>query len=373
MNLHGNKSINVVLSGGGIKGIAYIGVFEVMEEMGYIPVHMAGVSAGALAGAFLAAGYNTGELRRIMNEFDFNKLDISKIPTRVPVVSRFFEYNRSMMTSREKIRHYLRNVDQAAHVRSDIEFDIDSMAGYRGSILKNLITLSKEGFLYDGDLLEDWVYTVLARRGIKTFGDLKGGVKSQSNPQGYKIRMSAVDVNQGKIIVLPDDISYYGFEPDRLEVAKAVRMSTAIPFVFKAVEIKKTDKKTQTPHYIVDGGVFDNFPIWMVTSLTGIPKIGFRLHGGENNFFSLNTPLKVLKALIAAVHDIGIPYFPLDKGCVVNIDVSKVSTLDFGLDENEKKYLYNAGKNAAQKFFKKFGFCMENKKRCFIQRFLGIK
>jgi len=32
--------------------------------------------------------------------------------------------------------------------------------------------------------------------------------------------MTAVDANRGRIVVLPDDISYYGIDPDRLEVAK---------------------------------------------------------------------------------------------------------------------------------------------------------
>jgi len=40
--------------------------------------------------------------------------------------------------------------------------------------------------------------------------------------------MTAVDANRGRIVVLPDDISYYGIDPDRLEVAKAVRMTEAV-------------------------------------------------------------------------------------------------------------------------------------------------
>jgi len=59
-NFYGNRILNLVLGGGGIKGIAYVGVFTEAEKRGYKWANIAGVSAGALAGSYLAAGYSTG-------------------------------------------------------------------------------------------------------------------------------------------------------------------------------------------------------------------------------------------------------------------------------------------------------------------------
>ena len=53
--LYGEKVLNLVLGGGGIKGIEYAGAFNVAEKRGYHWGNIAGVSAGALAGSYLAA------------------------------------------------------------------------------------------------------------------------------------------------------------------------------------------------------------------------------------------------------------------------------------------------------------------------------
>ena len=46
---------------------------------------------------------------------------------------------------------------------------------YRANLMKTIITYYKNGYLFDGDYLEEWVYNVLLKRGIKTFGDLRYG------------------------------------------------------------------------------------------------------------------------------------------------------------------------------------------------------
>ena len=47
---------DIVLEGGGVRGIGHVGALSVMEEKGYRPVHIAGTSAGAFVAALLAAG-----------------------------------------------------------------------------------------------------------------------------------------------------------------------------------------------------------------------------------------------------------------------------------------------------------------------------
>jgi len=48
----------IVLSGGGVRGIAHLGVIKALEEHGIYPEFIAGASAGAIVGAFYAAGHS---------------------------------------------------------------------------------------------------------------------------------------------------------------------------------------------------------------------------------------------------------------------------------------------------------------------------
>ncbi|MFT4667761.1 MAG: putative acylesterase/phospholipase RssA [Polaribacter sp.] len=56
------KITGLVLSGGGVNGIAHIGVIKALEEYGIRPSVISGASAGAIVGAFYAAGYSTDEI-----------------------------------------------------------------------------------------------------------------------------------------------------------------------------------------------------------------------------------------------------------------------------------------------------------------------
>ena len=50
------NKIGIVLSGGGVRGIAHIGLLKALEEHGIYPTELSGASAGALTAALYAAG-----------------------------------------------------------------------------------------------------------------------------------------------------------------------------------------------------------------------------------------------------------------------------------------------------------------------------
>jgi len=66
--------IGLVLSGGGAKGLAHIGVIKVLEEAGIRPDIITGTSMGGIIGALYAAGYTVEELSEINKNADWNNL-----------------------------------------------------------------------------------------------------------------------------------------------------------------------------------------------------------------------------------------------------------------------------------------------------------
>ncbi|KAF2518288.1 patatin [Flavobacterium salilacus subsp. salilacus] len=66
--------IGVVLSGGGAKGLAHIGVLKVLEEAGIKVDYIGGTSMGAIVGGLYAAGYSAQELDSIFNSLDADAL-----------------------------------------------------------------------------------------------------------------------------------------------------------------------------------------------------------------------------------------------------------------------------------------------------------
>jgi NTE family protein len=68
---------NLVFEGGGVKGIAYGGALEVLEQSQITPQveRVAGTSAGAITATMVALGYTAAEFNDIMMGLDFSKLE----------------------------------------------------------------------------------------------------------------------------------------------------------------------------------------------------------------------------------------------------------------------------------------------------------
>jgi len=72
--------VGLVLSGGGAKGLAHIGVLKVIEDAGVRIDYIGGTSMGAIIGALYASGYTARQLDSIFNNLDFNSLITDEIP-----------------------------------------------------------------------------------------------------------------------------------------------------------------------------------------------------------------------------------------------------------------------------------------------------
>lgn len=87
-------TIGLALSGGGIRGVAHIGLLKVLEELDIHPTHISGTSAGALIGGLHAAGCTAEQI-----------LDIFK--TRSPFKFSHFSFYKPGLMDTDKFGEYI--------------------------------------------------------------------------------------------------------------------------------------------------------------------------------------------------------------------------------------------------------------------------
>lgn len=301
--------LNAVFEGGGVKAIALVGAVKATEERGFHFSRMAGTSSGAMIASFLAAGYTADEMKFMILRKPFTEF----LPN-----SLLHRFNMVGTT----IRFYV-----------------------------------KQG-LYSGDALEEWVHQQLLKKGLRTFGDLERN----------KLRIIASDITRGKLLVLPDDIAYYGQDPKKLEIARAVRMSTSIPFFFDPV-IVTSRTRIKKSYYIVDGGILSNFPLWLfdketkrlpISALKKVtPVIGYQLVGkNENQPKNITGPLTMVKAVISTMMGAHDERYLEDHSRfrTIKIPALGVSTTQFDLSNEKRMQLYRSGLAAGRKFFNSWNF-----------------
>ncbi len=209
---------DLVLEGGGVKGLGLVGALEVLVEAGYTFARIAGTSAGALVGAVVAAMQRRGEdLQRLVDialTLDYRKFRDRGLPIDPP--------------------------------------------GPLG-LLADAIAVVIEDGAYEGDYLRDWLGGVLKDLGVSTFGDLRhededgdGGVHHR-----YGLVVTASDISRRRLIRLPWEYPDYDLDPDEQLVVDAVRASASIPFFYEPVQLRGP-RGTAT---LVDGGLISNYPI----------------------------------------------------------------------------------------------------------------
>ena len=76
--------VGLVLSGGGARGMAHIGVLQVLEEIGIYPDYITGTSMGSVVGGLYSLGYTADELDSITKTADWsfilsNDLDYRRV------------------------------------------------------------------------------------------------------------------------------------------------------------------------------------------------------------------------------------------------------------------------------------------------------
>lgn len=196
-SLQKSPKVGLVLSGGGAKGLAHIGVLKVIDSLGIQIDYVAGTSMGSMIGALYVSGYSGKQIDSIFSSLDFNNIINDNLP-------------REAKTFRER--------ESSEKYAITLPFDDFKLklpsAWSRGQNVYNL--LSK--LIMNANIVEDF-----SKLPIPFF-------------------CMATDVETGKAVIL-----------DHGNLSQAVMASSALPTLFQPVIIND--------RILIDGGVANNYPI----------------------------------------------------------------------------------------------------------------
>ncbi|PKM96076.1 MAG: hypothetical protein CVU84_04575 [Firmicutes bacterium HGW-Firmicutes-1] len=299
---------NLVFSGGGIKGIAYLGAIRALEETGVIQgvKRYSGASAGMIIAALLAIGMKEKELYRQMIAIDFKS---------------FLE------ESRVKIEMLADDPKMLLEPMTSAMVLYDEVV-YRG--------------LCDGSYFTKWLIHMFKRKGF----DGKTTYKQLYEATGKELHCVLCNLNYGKTVIANHEDT-----PD-MPVVASVRASMSIPFIYRPFEWKED--------IYVDGGTMYNYPIEIFDE--GCPAdntLGFILSSKNDILTPSRREDKNLWQHIActyeAVRNVANEYCFRggNEYRTVFIDHKHINTLDFDLTYEEKEMLIKEGYQATYTYITK--------------------
>ncbi|WP_298616495.1 patatin-like phospholipase family protein, partial [uncultured Odoribacter sp.] len=228
------KKVGLVLSGGGAKGVAHIGVLKVLEEAG-IPIdYIAGTSMGSIVGGLYAIGYDAGMLDTLVRKQQWTFL----------LSDRVYRYDLPF-SEKEKDEKYLVSIP---------------MIGGKGIQMPS-------GFIGGQNI-------------FSLFSELTIGYHDSVSFLSLPIPFACVAANlvNGKEVVL-----------DKGNLALAMRSSMAIPGVFSPVVLDTM--------LLVDGGIANNFPTDVGKAMGADIIIGVDVSSDLRKLNELNNALEIVDQL----------------------------------------------------------------------------
>ena len=101
----GRPRVGLALSGGGARGLAHIGVLDVLEEEGIAVDCVAGTSMGSAIGALWASGYSTAQIGEIVESLDWQEVFSGRrVRALIPLSRRMDDVSPSLRVRLEKLR-----------------------------------------------------------------------------------------------------------------------------------------------------------------------------------------------------------------------------------------------------------------------------
>lgn len=222
--------IGLVLSGGGAKGLAHIGVLKVIEEAGIKIDYIGGTSMGAIVGGLYASGYNAQQIDSIFKVTNFDELLRDYIPRSS---KNFYEKRNDEIYALTLPFNKLRVGVPNAY----------SKGSYMYSLLNKLLNNVKD---------------------VKDFNKLP-----------IPFLCVATDIETGEEVLLNK-----GYLP------QAILASATLPSLFSPIEVNGK--------LLIDGGVSNNYPIDEVKKLGADIIIGVDVQDDLKDRKSLKDVTKIL-------------------------------------------------------------------------------
>lgn len=227
--------VGVVLSGGGAKGFAHIGVLKVIEESGLPIDYIAGTSMGSIVGGLYAMGYSPETMIELIEKENWDAVMSDAVPQKyIPIDEKIMD------------RHYLATFP------------------FRNK------KIQMRSAIYDGEMIN----LLLARL---------------TSP-AYKIS-NYNDLPIPFLCVASDIETAEAYEMTRGNLQRSIRASMSIPFYFTPVEVDR--------RLLFDGGVRNNFPVHNVRDKGIDIIIGVDVQRDFHKKEDLNSLAKILDQMIA--------------------------------------------------------------------------
>lgn len=261
-----HQSVGLVLSGGGAKGIAHIGVIQALEDND-IPIdYVAGTSMGAIVGGLYAAGYTTEEMLEMLLSDGFRYWSTGRVD---PALTFYFNREEPSPTM--------------------FTVPLSAKGGGADSVPQSIISGLPMSFAF-----MDLFAAYTAQCG--------GDFDRLFVP--YRCVASNVDAKHKRV-----------FRGGSL--GDAIRASMTFPIIFQPIAIDDT--------LYYDGGIYDNFPVGVMRDEFA-PSIMIGVNVGSSDKGPQTSLMDQLDKLVIQGH---VEPLPDDEGIYMRIDLDRFSLLDF--------------------------------------------
>ena len=337
---------DLVLEGGGVKGIALAGAVLVLDKGGYRFPRVAGTSAGAIAASLIASIQMAGKPMSTLGDY------LAQI-----TFAQFMEGGK-----------------------------LEDWANKLGRLIAGSVDAGELMFhmgLYSGAYLYTWLNPILGQLKITDFGGLAmppaddpgmdPALKDDPNRQ-FRLVVHTSDITRGLLVRIPWDLPDYGEKPAGFSIANAVRASMSIPFFFEPVRQNSIAATVQVPQgdgttvarqfdggqvTWVDGGMLSNFPIAVFDRTDDQPArwptVGIKL--SPQPLITLadmpvkNTAQEALRCMHTMMNEWD-RYQVQDPGAnrIIYIDNGGIKATQFDLTPAQQQMLFSTGAAAALDF-----------------------
>lgn len=225
--------VGVVLSGGGAKGVAHVGVLRMIEDAGVRIDYIGGSSMGAIVSALYSVGYSVDDLDSIVRVLDMSKMVAGNIP-------------------RENLTYFEKTYEGDTFVSVPV---------------KNWKIGLPQGLSNGQDVIDAFTELTRAYPGHQDFNKLP-----------TPLVMMATDIETGESIEFHEG-----------NIPLIMRASSSFPSLFSPVEVDG--------RLLVDGGVMNNFPVQEVINMGADVIIGVSVEDGLYKKEDLTSMVSIIEQI----------------------------------------------------------------------------